>query len=251
MVKRKLNILRKNKKKRISFSYGEKTIQIIVDKFLIFNFFKKLHNRFWGIAAIIGLCIGLAVCFIIEPDLLVVSTAFSDFSKSVNTAPYFAGACFFAAYALWRWRNYLNRTVKRPQPISTFLSLTVIALYIVALTPLSLKPWPYIIHIFGVTLLSLSLALTVIFDLLLTKTRRNQNANSIRLVKLFSFFLIVIGVWLSLGSLEFIHWYNVMLLGESTMLLGYAIWIIIKTYQGEEPRSRLNRLISKFVVING
>ena len=241
---------KRRKHKKLSFKYGQRRIEVITDKFLIFNFFKKLHGRFWGVIALVGFVCGFLICFMIKPDLLMPSTALSDFGADVKTAPYFAGACFFAAYGLWRWRNYLERTLRRTQPIATFLTLVIFSLYLIALMPSSWKPWPYRIHVSAVVLMGLSVALTVIFDIMLSKTKTNQSRNAIKIIKITTLALIIIGAWLTLGSLQLVGWYNVSLLGESLMLLGFAIWVLLKTYQGEEPRSRLSKLLDKLILVN-
>ena len=178
------------------------------------------------------------------------STAFSDFGMDVRTAPYFAGSVFFAAYGLWRWRNYLKRTLKRTRPILALMLLTIFGLYIVALMPISWKPWPFYIHLFGMGLVGVSIGATVIFDVLLSKTRKGQNAYKTRFIKMVAFMLIVAGAWITIASEQLIQWMHVSLLGESMMMAGYGIWIIIKTRQGEEPRSTLSRLLKRIVLVD-
>lgn len=232
------------------FTFRKHRFQVLLDDVLIFRFFRRLHGRFWGLTAILVLLIGILVCFAIRPDLVHVSTAISDFGMDVRTAPYFAGSVFFAAYGLWRWRNYLARTLKRTRPILALITCTILGLYMVALFPVSWYPWPYRIHFLGVTITGISIALTVIFDILLSKTRKNQNTNKTRLVKMTSFVMIIVGGWLTFGSSQAIHWFNVALVGEVTMLVGYAIWIGIKTYQGEDPRSGLSKQLSRIVLVD-
>jgi len=236
--------------RRLVFNYKKKRFKVLLDNVLIFSAFKKVHGRFWGLAGVLILVIGLTICFFIQPAALTASTAFSDFAKDVRTAPYFAISVFFAAYGLWRWRNYLARTLTRTQPVLTLLGLTIFGLMLVALMPVSWKTWPYRIHLFGITLAGVSIAATVVFDILLSKTRKNQNAYRARLIKVVSFFLIIVGGYLALGSIEPIRLFHVSLIGESLMLGGYAIWVAAKTYQGEDPRSRLSRLLSKVVFIS-
>jgi hypothetical protein len=248
--KRRKNKFRSRNNRLFVFKFRKQQIKLLIDKLLIFNFFKKLHGRFWGLAGVLIMIIGMTICFLIQPEALKLSTAFSDFGNDVRTAPYFAGSVFFASYGLWRWRNYLGRTLKRKQPILTLLALTIFGLMLVALMPVSWKVWPYRIHLFGITLVGISVAATVIFDILLSKTRKNHNAYKTRLVKLIAFFLIVFGGWIALGSIEPMRWYNLALIGETMMLGGYAIWIAIKTYQGEDQRSAISRLIRRFVLIN-
>lgn len=222
----------------------------MLDKLLIFSIFKKLHGRFWGLAGVLFLVAGLTICVLIQPGTLKASTAFSDFGNDVRTAPYFAGSVFLAAYGLWRWRNYLSRTLKRTQPILLLMALTIFGLILVALMPISWKVWPYRIHLIGITLVGISVAMTVVFDILLSKTRKGHNAYKTRFIKLVSFLLIVVGGWIALASIEPLGWYNISFIGESMMLGGYSIWIAIKTYQGEDPRSGLSRLLKRVVLIN-
>lgn len=232
------------------FTFRKHRFQVLLDDVLIFRFFRKLHGRFWGLTGILALLIGIIVCFAIRPDLLHYSTAISDFGLDVRTAPYFAGSVFFAAYGLWRWRNYLARTLKRTRPILALITCTIVGLYMVALFPVSWHPWPYRIHFLGVMITGMSIAATVVFDILLSKTRKNQNTNRTRIVKMTSFVLIIAGGWLTFSSSESIGWLHVALAGEIMMLVGYAIWIGVKTYQGEDPRSALSKQLSKIVLVD-
>lgn len=222
---------------------------VVADKVLFFRLLQRLHGRFWGVAAIIGGIIGLSICFAIRPNLWQVSTAFSDFGKDVRTAPFFAGSMFFAAYGLWRWRNYLGRTLKRPGPVIGLLTLTIIGLYLVALMPVSWQPWPYRLHFFGVFLAGVSMALTVVLDGLLTKTRKSGRAIYVRSVRFLSVLLILIGGFLTFGSAEVVGWFNVALIGESLILLGYGLWVYMKTRQGEGPRTKLSHLVQKIIIV--
>lgn len=225
-------------------------LRVLLDRVLFFRYIRRLHGRFWGITGLTVMCIGFFVCFSIRPDLIDITTAFSVFGNDVRTAPYFVGSVFFAAYGLWRWRNYLRRTLKRPRPLLDFITLTIIGLYLVALMPLSWRPVSYYIHITGMALTGLSIAATVIVDGLLSKTRRTSNLRQWQFIRLLSFIFIVAGGWFTLGSLEFVGWFNVSLLGETMMLFGYTVWIFIKTYQGEGQRSFLSHMLKKFVFVD-
>ncbi len=241
----------KNKKKKpLKFKVRSHKITLLLDKILIFRFVRGLHGRFWGIAFIFIMLGGLTICFTIKPELLNWSTAFSIFGNDVRTAPYFAGTMFFAAYALWRWRNYLSRTLKRSAPLTGLLTLTIIGLYVVALMPISWEPWPYRLHFFGVILAGLSIMATVVVDTLLSKTRRSQQATKWRVLRLVAFSSIIIGGYITFGSASKIGWYNLSLLGELLMLFGYSTWIIVKTYQGEVGRSFLSKQLKNFVLID-
>jgi len=239
----------KSKKPKYKITFRERKFFVSLDKVLFFKTLQKLHGRFWGIAAINGMVLGLSVCFLIRPEMLHISTAFSDFGRDVRTAPFFAGSMFFAAYGLWRWRNYLSRTVKRPGPVLALLSLTILGLYIVALMPVSWKPWPYRIHLFGFALAGVSVVLTVVVDGLLTKTKKSKRTYMSRVLRIVSVLLIIIGGYITFGSAEAIGWYRLALLGECLVLLGYIIWVYMKTIQGEGLRSKLSVLLSKIVEI--
>lgn len=230
--------------------YGKKTVRFVLNKVLIFRVMQRLANRSWGITGALIMSLGFAVCFAIRPDMLLWSTAFSDFGRDVRTAPYLAAALFFGAYGLWRWRSYLKRTLKRTRPITGLISLTVGGLYIAALMPIAWEPWPARIHIAGVVLAGLSMAATVVVDTLLTKIRRNKNLLWWRLLRLTSFLLIVAGGVITFGSVESIDWFYLALLGEIMMFTGYVLWIFDKTYRGEGNRTQLSKLLHKIVLVD-
>ena len=236
--------------KQYSFDYRHHHFKVILDKVLIFRLLHRLHGRFWGVAAALGFSAGLTVCFLIRPDLFTPSAAISDFSMDVRTAPYFAGSIFFAAYGLWRWRKYLKRTLRRTRPILGLITLTIIGLCIVALTPNGWRIWPSRIHLIGMTLVGISAAATVVFDILLSKTPLNQNTPRIKLVKMACFLLIVVGGWLTMGSSHWLEWFQVALPSELMLMGGYLMWVILKTHQGEDPRSGLSRLLKRVILID-
>ncbi|MDB5186321.1 MAG: hypothetical protein JWL85_844 [Candidatus Saccharibacteria bacterium] len=240
----------KNSNPYLNFTYKKKRVRVILDNVLIFRFIRNLHGRFWGLAGINFMIVGFTICFLIRPDLFRISTPISDFGNDVRTAPYFAGSVFFAAYGLWRWRNYLSRTWKRTMPITGLISVTIIGLYLVALMPISWEPWPYRIHIIGLTLAGVSMLATVVLDGLLTKAKANRHVVKWRLIRFISVVLIVLGGWLTLGSTKILEWYQVSLLGECLMLAGYALWIGLKTYEGEGNRTILARTLKRIVLID-
>jgi hypothetical protein len=240
----------KRKNKYLKINFGRRKLKLLLDKVLIFRFIRNLHGRFWGVAAVAGLGFGLSICFLIRPDMLVISTAYSDFGNDIRTAPYFSGAVFFAAYGLWRWRNYVARTLKHSAIFYYLLSSTILGLYLVALMPVSWHPWPYRIHVFGFALAGLSIAILVIIDGLISKTRRTKNIRTWRLIRILSFVLIVSGGILTLGSIPATHWFDVSLLGETLMLAGFALWIYFKTYVGEGAQSKLSILARKIGLLN-
>ncbi len=211
---------------------------------------RSLHGRFWGIAGVLIMSFGLSVCFLVKPETLSWSTAFSDFGRDVRTAPYLAASLFFGAYGLWRWRNYLRRTLKHARPLTSLVGLTVFGLYIAALMPIAWEPWPYRLHIFGVAVSGAAMAATVVVDTLLTKTRSRHSLQLWRFMRLVSFLLIVVGGFITLGSANLVGWFRLALAGELLMLVGYTLWIIDKTYHGEGGRSRLSIALRKIVLID-
>lgn len=230
---------------------GKRTIHLIADKVVIFRLMRSLHGRFWGVAGVLIMIGGFTACFLIRPDLWHVSTAFSDFGSDVKTAPWFAAAMFFGAYGLWRWRNYLRRTLKHSKPVIWLTGFTVAGLYVAALMPVAWEPWPYRIHMAAVTVVAVSMAATVVVDTLLTRTSRKKRFSAYwRMSRFISFSLIIIGGWLTFGSAAVVGWYSLALLGETLMLFGYAIWVIDKTYHGEGSRSALSKMLKKIVLVD-
>jgi multisubunit Na+/H+ antiporter MnhG subunit len=250
MVKTKNKRRLSSRPKQYSFQYGHHKFKVFLDKVIIFRLFRNLHGRFWGIAAALEMIAGLTICFVIRPDMLRVSAALSDFSMDVRTAPYFCGSLFLASYGLWRWRNYLRRTLKRTRPILGLMTLTILGLLIVALTPNGWQPWSSRIHLLGMIMVGISAAATVIFDILLSKTPRAINANRVKIMKMLAFLLIVVGGWLTLGSSKWLHWFYFALPAEVMLIGGYFVWVILKTHQGEDPRSGLSRLLKRIILID-
>ncbi|HEX9153651.1 MAG TPA: hypothetical protein VF809_02420 [Candidatus Saccharimonadales bacterium] len=234
----------------VNFIYKKRHVQVLLDKVLIFRLIRNLHGRFWGVAAISGMLFGFSVCFLIRPEMLSVSTAFSDFGNDIRTAPYFAGSVFFGAYGMWRWRNYLQRTWKHSRIVTGLVSLTMMGLYLIALMPVSWRPVPYYIHMFGVGLVGFSVLASVIIDGLLSKSKAGKNINSWRIVRLVSSVMIIVGGMLTFGSAEPMEWFKVPLLGEILLFFGYYIWIVLKTYQGEGNDTVLARILNKLVYID-
>lgn len=193
---------------------------------------------------------GFTVCAIITPEVVEPGAAISDFGSDIRTAPYFAGAMFFAAYGLWRWRNYLMRTLKRKHPISWFIMLTIIGLYLVALMPVSWRPVAYNLHMFGMTLAGFGIAATVVADSLLSRVQARSNLGYWRFLRLSSFTLIIVGGTITVGSLDEVQWFELTLIGEAMMIAGYGIWIGIKTYLGEGSRSQLSKLLKNIVLVD-
>lgn len=234
----------------VQFTYRKHHIQVLLDKVLFFRFVKNLHGRFWGVTGVSVMLAGFAVCFMIRPELFSASAAFSDFGNDIRTAPYFAGSVFFAAYGMWRWRNYLYRTWQRAMPVTGLITLTVLGLYLIALMPVSWRPIPFYIHNFGVVLVGVSMLATVILDGLLTKTGKRKNAPLGRFMRFVSFVLIVGGGILIAGSTEWIEWFKLTLIGEVMLIAGYFIWLALKTLQGEGNRTILSRILKKVIFID-
>lgn len=238
-------MVKNRKTKYLQIKYKKRRVKLLIDRILIFRLIRQLHGRFWGIAAVSGLSLGLFVCFLIRPDMLRIDTAFSDFGNDVRTAPYFAGTMFFAAYGLWRWRNYVIRTLKHSSQYYYLLTFTILGLYTVALMPVSWQPWPYRLHLVGFGVAGVSIALTVLLDGLMSKTRKTKHTRTWQLIRATSFLLILAGGILTFGSVPAIGWYDVTLLGEIMMLTGYSLWIYFKTFLGEGAYSKISILIRK------
>ncbi|MCA9348885.1 hypothetical protein KC878_01940 [Candidatus Saccharibacteria bacterium] len=236
--------------KKFRLTLHSKRIVIVIDKILLLRAAKKLHGRFWGITGLLGIVIGFTACFLIEPSFLKLNSAFSDFSRDTRTAPYFAGSIFLGAYGLWRWRNYLARTFKKPGVIVSLISLTILGLYVVALLPLA---WgngrAYHLHMYGFSLVGLSMALTVFADTLLRKTKKSRNIRKWQVIRFFSLACILVGGVITALSTEINNILGLALVGESLILFGYGIWVITKTYQGEGPSSRLSQILNRVIVV--
>lgn len=244
----------KRRKQRVddyfTVKFLSRTIRFTLDNVLLLGFVRKVHGRFWGLAAVLLLNTGLAICFLIRPDMLRIETAFSDFGTDVRTAPFFAASMFFSAYGLWRWRNYLNRTLKRSRPFTGLIGLTIVGLYLVAFMPVSWEPWPYRVHMFGVILAGSSMAATVIVDGLLSQTAHTRYVYTWRFVRYVAAGLIIVGGAITFGSAKVINWFQVSLMGEYMILAGYTLWILVKTYQGEGPRTKLSKLLKNIVIVD-
>lgn len=240
----------KVKNKIFKFSYKRRKVSVILDKVLIFRLMRRLHGRFWGITGITLATFILYVCYLIRPDLLAPNAAISQFGTDVRTAPYFAAAMFIASYGLWRWRNYLMRTLKRKHPVSLFILMTILGLYMVALSPISWYPVGYRIHMAGMILAGIGIMATVIADDLLSKIHNTSHLALWRLTRAVSFILILVGGVLTFGSTSIIGWFDIVLIGELMMISGYAIWIYMKTYLGEGNRSQLSKILRRIVLVD-
>lgn len=236
-------VKRKNTVKNAVFSDRSRG----VDKVLIFRFFKLLHGRFWGFGAIVAIILCAVIGYLIRPDLLRVDGALSELGTDVRTAPFFAGSMFFAAYSLWRWRIYVKHTLKSTKPELPLLNLTILGLYMIALMPITWDVWPHRLHNIGVAITGLSMSATVLADSILSRTKKSKKAKYWRIAKLASFLFIMVGATITALSLEEINKLQLMLLGEGLMFLGYANWVVLKTYIGESPRSTIGRIVNKLL----
>ena len=236
--------------RRVNIRLRKYRITVILDKVLLFQVLRRLHGRFWGVAGVNGMILILAISYALQPTLLENNQPISNLGTDVRTAPYFAGAMFFASYGLWRWRRYLVRTLKRPRPLTWLVMLTIIGLYIVALMPISWEPVGYRAHMFGMTLVGLSALATVIIDTLLTKTHHSAGAWWWRTIRFASVVLISVGGYLTLVSTRTVSLMEASLTGEAMMISGYSLWIYLKTYQGEGRRTKMSRLLKRIVLVD-
>lgn len=237
--------------KRYRFRLRSRNIQIILDKFLLLKLAKRLNGRFWGIYGLLGLGVSLLLCFNIRQDLQVWSTAFSDFGGDIRTAPYFTAGIFVSAYGLWRWRNYLTSSSKRPGIITMLITFTILGLYMVAFMPIGWNNTIETLHYAGFTLVGISMALTVLADTLLRKIRKSKRTRQWQLVRISSLLFIVTGLVITaLSTARFNMVLDVALIGELLMFYGYGLWVVTKTYQGEGARSSFSRLLAKVVIID-
>lgn len=238
------------KAKKYSITLKTRKIQLVADKILLLRMLRKLNGRFWGIFGLVMLFISILINFAIRPELRDVSTAFSDFGTDVRTSPYFTAGLFAGAYGLWRWRNYLERSMKNPGLITLLITLIIIGLYMVAFLPLGWKDSVTWLHYFGFTLAGVSMSLTVLVDILLRKTRRGRNQRTWQLFRIVSLVEIIVGMIITIMSADaFDFGLDHSLLGESLILLGFGQWVLIKTYQAEGVKSGFSRALGKVVII--
>lgn len=218
-----------------------------IDRILVFRFFRLLHGRFWGLGTLISILLGAAIGYAIRPDLLAVDIPLSRLGTDVRTAPFFAGSMFLAAYSLWRWRIYLSHTMKNTRLLLPLISLSILGLYLIALMPVTWQVWPARLHDFGVIILGISMLLTVSADTLFTRNRRSRNENVWKIIKMFSFLTIMIGGVMVTLSLYAVGIWNIILLGEAVMFVGYAAWVILKVALGEGQRSAIGRIVHRLL----
>ncbi len=236
--------------KKYRFTFRSRKIQVIVDKLLLLQFFRRIHGRYWGIFGLLALSVLLGVCFLIKNEPVDWTMMISKFGTDTKTIPYFTAGLFIGAYGLWRWRNYLNRTTTSPGVITTLITLTIVGLYLVAFMPLGWTHTVETLHYFGFALAGISMALTVLADIALVKTRKSKNQRKWQIIRMFSMVLIVTGLVITLlSSNRMDNILSIALVGELAILLGYAIWIITKTYQGEGRKTGASKILNKLVII--
>ena len=225
-------------------------IQLVLDKVLLLRLMRRLEGRFWGIFGLLLLNAALAVCFLLRPDLQSFSTAFSDFGTDIQTAPFFITGVFGAAYGLWRWRNYVSKSFKNPGIITLLLTLIIIGLYLVVFMPVGLTDTIDRLHYFGFAVAGVAMALTVVADLLLRRTRRSKKFRQWRAIRVLSLVMIILGFTITLLSADrFNYDLDISLVGEALLLWGFGLWVIVKTYQGEGTRSGISKLLNKVLIV--
>ena len=236
--------------KKYKLTIKSKRIQVVADKVLLLRLMRRLHGRVWGIFGLVMLEISLVICFIVRPDLRKLSTAFSDFGTDIQTAPFFIAGVFIAAYGLWRWRNYVSRTFKNPGVVTLLITMIIIGLYLTIFMPVGINDTIDDLHYFGFALAGASMALTVLADLILRKSKKTKGYRKWQLIRLFSLVLILAGIAITIMSANRFNFdYDISLVGESMLLTGFGMWVIVKTYQGDGARSRISRLINKVLII--
>jgi peptidoglycan/LPS O-acetylase OafA/YrhL len=237
-------------KKKYKFTFRSKKIQLILDKLLLIQLVKRIHGRYWGVFGLAILLVLLSICYAIARDSADWSVAISVFGTDTRTAPFFTAGLFFGGYGLWRWRNYLNRTTNNPGIITTLITLTIVGLFMVAFMPLGWTHTVETLHYIGFALAGISMVLTVLADFLLTKTKKSKNQKKWQITRLISISIILIGLIITLLSTNRMNnILNLALLGELLILIGYGLWIITKTYQGEGRKTGVSKLLNKLVII--
>lgn len=237
--------------KRYKMKIRSRKIQVVLDKVLFLRLLRRLHGRFWGVFGLVMLDIALLICFMLRPELRSLSTAFSDFGTDIQTAPFFIAGVFLAAYGLWRWRNYLSRTFRHPGLSTLLITLIIVGLYLIVFMPVGINERLEAFHYFGFALAGLCMALTVLTDMLLRRTRRGKNYRVWQFVRFISLLMIVGGGIISLLSSErYSRGLDITLVGEALILTGFGLWVIIRTYQGEGTKSNISKILNKIIIID-
>ncbi len=236
--------------KQYKLRIKSKKIQVVTDKVLLLRLMRRLHGRFWGIFGLVMLELGLIICFLIRPELRLLSTAFSDFGTDTQTAPFFIGGVFAAAYGMWRWRDYVSRTFKNPGIITLLITIIIIGLYLIVFMPVGINETIDELHYLGFGIAGTGMAATVLVDLLLRKSKKGRGFRKWQIIRLISLGLILIGLTITLLSADRFNFdMEISLVGESMLLVGFGVWVVVKTYQGDGARSNVSKLLNKILII--
>lgn len=236
--------------KKYKFKIKSRKIQLVADKLLLFKLFKKLNGRFWGIYGVLIFSIFMLISFVILPSSRDVSTALSDFGTDIRTAPLFTAALFFAGYGLWKWRNYLAKSSKSPGLVALSITGIIFGLYMVAFLPVGVNDTVERFHYFGFGLAGFFMITTVFLDLLLRKTKKGKAQRKWQFIRIFSLFLIISGAIVTILSADrFGPIINYALVGEGLILLGFATWVMARTYQPEGLQSGFSKVLNKIMII--
>ena len=240
-----------SKTKKYKFKIKSRKIQLVADKLLLLKLFKKLNGRFWGIYGLLMFIVFMAICFIILPEYRDVSTAFSDFGTDIRTAPFFTAGLFFAGYGLWRWRNYLAKSSKIPGLVTLSITGIIVGLYMVAFLPVGVNDTVESLHYFGFALAGVFMISTVMIDLLLRKTKKGKSQKKWQIIRIFALLIIIAGATVTaLSANRFGPVFNYALIGESLLVLGFASWVIARTYQPEGLQSGFSKVLNKILIVD-
>ena len=239
-----------NRKKKYKITLRSKHIVVVADKFLLLKLFKKLNGRFWGLYGLFFMTAMLMLCFYLTPELVDLSTAFSDFALTAKTAPYFTIGLFVGAYGLWRWRNYLQTSSEHPEFMSLSITAIIVGLYMVAFLPLDINDTVDTLHYYGFALVGLGMIATVLFDLFMRKVRKSKHKLWWQSIRVFCLILIVAGLVVTFLSADrFGPIIDYSLVGELLIAAGFSMWVFARTYQGEGVESGFSKTLSKVLII--
>lgn len=236
--------------KKYKFKLKSKKIQLVADKILLFKLFKKLNGRFWGVYGVVIFSIFMLISFVILPDSRNVSTALSDFGTDIRTAPLFTAALFFAGYGLWKWRNYLAASSKTPSLVTLSITGIIVGLYMIAFLPVGVNDTVEMLHYFGFGIAGFFMVVSVLVDLLLRKTKKGKSQRKWQIIRIASLVLIISGVVVTFLSADrFGSLLTHALIGEGLILLGFATWVIARTYQPEGLQSGFSKVLNKIIIV--
>lgn len=239
------------RQKRYKFRLSSHRFIVVADKILFIRLLRSLNGRFWGIFGLLILYISLAICFYISPDLQTWSTAFSDFGTDIKTTTLFSFGLFACGYGLWRWRNYLIQSSKTTGLVLISLTAIIIGAYFVALMPIRINDTIDDLHYLGFFLGGTGMVATVIVDMLLRKVKKGANRKYWQTLRLISLLLIISGLTITvLSNKRFSEQFDYALLGESLVLTGFSIWVLIRTIQGEGVKTNFSKVLSKVLIVD-